>query len=202
MDIDIEEWASGARPAIRDMIDSLGGDVEAFDAGPLSAVAVLDDLINRMPWRQFEENNWVWIHSELSAFIAEVLIHHYGGVWKAVPDASAPQGWSEATDGYLPVFFVVLMTSFFAMSGTGTPLSLRATAKVSMSSSMTFGRHEYSHDIPSRKYGHLQYGSWGYKVNWSKYATSSDRCGKVKLGSGTAKLPTKETGWRWWSTSS
>ncbi|MFD4567434.1 hypothetical protein ACFWOX_24015 [Streptomyces sp. NPDC058467] len=90
MDIDIEEWASGARPAIRDMIDSLGGDVEAFDADPLSAVAVLDDLINRMPWRQFEENNWVWIHSELSAFIAEVLIHHYGGVWKAVPDASAP----------------------------------------------------------------------------------------------------------------
>ncbi|MFD5699541.1 hypothetical protein [Streptomyces lasiicapitis] len=62
--------------------------------------------------------------------------------------------------------------------------------------------HEYSHDIPSRKYGHLQYGSWGYNVKWTKYATSADRCGKVKLGSGSAKLPTKSTGWRYWSTSS
>ncbi|MFD4483351.1 hypothetical protein ACFWPU_45640 [Streptomyces sp. NPDC058471] len=62
--------------------------------------------------------------------------------------------------------------------------------------------HEYSHDIPSRKYGHLQYGSWGYNVKWTKYATSADRCSKVKLGSGTAKLPTKSTGWRFWTTSS
>ncbi|MFI9630495.1 hypothetical protein [Streptomyces sp. NPDC052042] len=62
--------------------------------------------------------------------------------------------------------------------------------------------HTYSHAIPAKKYGHLQYGSWGYKVNWVKYKTSADRCGKVKLGSGTAKLPTKEVGWRYWTTSS
>ncbi|MER5624130.1 hypothetical protein ACIBF6_27175 [Streptosporangium amethystogenes] len=40
----------------------------------------------------------------------------------------------------MPAFFPVLMVSFFAISGTGTPLSFSATAKVSMSSSMTFGR--------------------------------------------------------------
>jgi len=34
----------------------------------------------------------------------------------------------------------VLIVSFFAMSGTGTPLFFSATAKVSMSSSMTLGR--------------------------------------------------------------
>jgi hypothetical protein len=38
--------------------------------------------------------------------------------------------------------------------------------------------------------------------NPTKYATSADRCSKVKLGSGTAKLPTKSTGWRFWTTSS
>ncbi|MGC5008940.1 hypothetical protein [Streptomyces sp. DT203] len=62
--------------------------------------------------------------------------------------------------------------------------------------------HTYTHDIPAKKYGHLQYGSWSHKVNWTKYKTSSDRCGKVKIGSGTAKLPTREVGWRYWSTSS
>ncbi|MFD3658719.1 hypothetical protein [Streptomyces sp. NPDC058620] len=62
--------------------------------------------------------------------------------------------------------------------------------------------HTYTHSIPANKYGHLQYGSWGYKADWVKYKTSSDRCSKVKIGSGTAKLPTRETGWRYWSTNS
>ncbi|QKW10909.1 hypothetical protein HUT18_15310 [Streptomyces sp. NA04227] len=72
---------------------------------------------------------------------------------------------------------------------------LKVTAEVGI----TVG-HEYSRDIPEKKYGHLQYGTWGYKVNWTKYATSGDGCGKVKRGSGTAKLPTKEVGWRFWTT--
>ncbi|MFB7215924.1 hypothetical protein [Streptomyces sp. NPDC056255] len=62
--------------------------------------------------------------------------------------------------------------------------------------------HTYTHAIPAKKYGHMQYGSWGYKVNWVKYKTSSDRCSRVKIGSGTAKLPTKEIGWRFWATNS
>jgi hypothetical protein len=60
--------------------------------------------------------------------------------------------------------------------------------------------HRYSRNVKSGYYGHLQYGSWGYKTNWTKYETSADRCGKKKLGSGTAKLPTKEVGWRYWET--
>ncbi|MFD7776464.1 hypothetical protein, partial [Streptomyces sp. NPDC059753] len=40
----------------------------------------------------------------------------------------------------MPAFFPTLMVSYFAISGTGTPLSLSATAKVSMSSSMTLDR--------------------------------------------------------------
>ncbi|MFF1969485.1 hypothetical protein ACFVW5_38805 [Streptomyces sp. NPDC058232] len=39
--------------------------------------------------------------------------------------------------------------------------------------------HTYTHDIPAKKYGHLQYGSRG-----------------------TVKLPTREVGWRYGLTSS
>ncbi|MGX1887806.1 hypothetical protein [Streptomyces sp. NPDC055287] len=62
--------------------------------------------------------------------------------------------------------------------------------------------HTYEHPIPADRYGHLQYGSWGYKISWAKYKTSANRCGKVKLKSGSGKTPTKETGWRWWHTAS
>ncbi|MFD7341198.1 hypothetical protein ACFV98_35230 [Streptomyces violascens] len=88
-----EEWASGSRPAIRDMIGGLGGDLGAFDADPLSAVDVLDGFIARVPWAQFETDDWAWLHAQLVAYVAEALIHHHGGGWKAVPDASAPDGW-------------------------------------------------------------------------------------------------------------
>ncbi|MFF3763160.1 hypothetical protein ACFYYR_03595 [Streptomyces sp. NPDC001922] len=60
--------------------------------------------------------------------------------------------------------------------------------------------HKYARDIKRGRYGHMQYGSWGYKTKWTKYETSANRCGKKKLGSGTAKLPTKEVGWRYWET--
>ncbi|MFE7395181.1 hypothetical protein [Streptomyces sp. NPDC057557] len=75
------------------------------------------------------------------------------------------------------------------------------TAKVVLEVGVTVG-HSYTHAIPAKKYGHMQYGSWGRKVSWAKYKTSSDRCSKVKIGSGTAKLPTNSTGWRYWETNS
>lgn len=62
--------------------------------------------------------------------------------------------------------------------------------------------HEYRRDISRGKYGHLQYGSSGYKITWSKFETSADRCGKKLLKKGKATLPTKETGWKYWETSS
>jgi hypothetical protein len=78
---------------------------------------------------------------------------------------------------------------------------VKVDAKIGAEIGVSVG-HEYRRDIARGKYGHLQYGSWGYQVTWVKYATSGDRCGKAKLKSGSAKLPTNETGWRYWETSS
>ncbi|WP_240496285.1 hypothetical protein [Streptomyces torulosus] len=63
--------------------------------------------------------------------------------------------------------------------------------------------HTYTRNITRNKYGHMQYGSWGYKVKWEKYRRKGDGCGRATLiDSGTATLPTKETGWKYWETSS
>ncbi|MEU3957390.1 hypothetical protein AB0F45_34690 [Streptomyces achromogenes] len=76
------------------------------------------------------------------------------------------------------------------------------SVKVVGSVTITTG-HTYSHTISSRKYGHLQYGSWGYKVSWKKWRRRGSGCGSPTLvTSGTATLPTKETGWKYWETSS
>lgn len=80
----------------------------------------------------------------------------------------------------------------------------KAKASVSVhvggSTTITTG-HGYSHDVHRNKYGHLQYGAWGYKVTWKKYRRVGS-CGVEELGHGTATLPTSETGWKYWETSS
>ncbi|MFJ9350269.1 hypothetical protein [Streptomyces sp. NPDC101237] len=76
------------------------------------------------------------------------------------------------------------------------------SVKVAASVSVTTG-HNYSHDISRNKYGHLQYGSWGYKMTWKRWRSSSgSSCNTVEIGHGTAVYPTSETGWKYWETSS
>ncbi|WP_233518058.1 hypothetical protein [Streptomyces corynorhini] len=76
------------------------------------------------------------------------------------------------------------------------------SGKIGASVGITTG-HTYSHDIGKKKYGHLQYGSWGYKVSWKKYRAQGNGCGAgTVIASGKATLPTKEVGWKYWETSS
>lgn len=75
------------------------------------------------------------------------------------------------------------------------------SVKVGGSVTVTTG-HNYTRDVSRNKYGHLQYGSWGYKVTWKKYRSTGGGCGSVELGHGTATLPTSETGWKYWETAS
>lgn len=82
------------------------------------------------------------------------------------------------------------------------------TAKVSVSTkiggsvSISTG-HTYSHPVSRNKYGHLQYGSWGWKTTWKRWRSSSgSSCNTVEIGHGSATLPTSSTGWKYWETSS
>jgi hypothetical protein len=82
-----------------------------------------------------------------------------------------------------------------------------ASAKVSVSASVTGSvsiavGHTYSHNISANKYGNLQYGTWGYKVNWKKSRTNGNCQGETTLATGTATLPTDSLGWKYWETSS
>ncbi|MFK4149893.1 hypothetical protein [Streptomyces sp. NPDC004065] len=76
------------------------------------------------------------------------------------------------------------------------------SGKIGGSVGVTTG-HTYTHNISRGKYGHLQYGSWGYKVSWAKYRRKGDGChGGTLINSGTATLPTSETGWKYWESAS
>jgi hypothetical protein len=87
-----------------------------------------------------------------------------------------------------------------SISGILASAKVEVSASITKSKSITVG-HSYSHNIAARKYGHIQYGSWGYKVNW-KYQKQMGNCTFTTLSTGTAKVPTDATGWHYWETSS
>lgn len=81
-----------------------------------------------------------------------------------------------------------------------------AKAKVSISGTLsktnsTSSTHTYSHDITKGKYGHVQYVSWGKKVNYRKYRTNAN-CSTTTIATGTINFPSSEEGWYYWETSS
>lgn len=93
-------------------------------------------------------------------------------------------------------------TGEFEASDVVYKAKVSVSVKIGFSVSITTG-HTYSHDISRNKYGHLQYGSWGYKITWKKWRSNSgSRCNAVEIGHGSASLPTSETGWKYWETSS
>ncbi|MPY58151.1 hypothetical protein FNH08_13515 [Streptomyces spongiae] len=138
--------------------------------------------------------------------------------WYSVTSKKAyhvPSGWNgtkykDGPGGTIKVSVTKGGTISLEVSGSGewsagallAKAKVTVSAKVAGSVTVTTG-HEFSHEVTRNKYGHLQYGSWGYKVNWKRYRSSGRNCGsRVEIGHGKATLPTTETGWKYWETSS
>ncbi|MEU6393615.1 hypothetical protein [Streptomyces sp. NPDC046939] len=93
--IDLDEFMSGYRPAVRGLVRQLGGEAAAlaFDADPLSAVSILDAYVQRLPFAEFDAEDWTALHTDLSAFVTVVLLETYEGAYRARQDESLPMGW-------------------------------------------------------------------------------------------------------------
>jgi hypothetical protein len=98
--IDIDEFMSGCRPAVRGLVEQFGGGEAAlqFDNDPLSAVGVLDGYVQRLPLDEFEAQDWITLHTDLSAFVTVVLLQTYGGACRARLDDALPTGWELVVD--------------------------------------------------------------------------------------------------------
>jgi hypothetical protein len=88
----LDEWVAEGRAALRSMVDDLGGDVAAFDREPRSFESTLDHFIGTLPPEELDEDAFGWLETMLVTYLAEVLIHGYGGTWEVVADAGSPSG--------------------------------------------------------------------------------------------------------------
>lgn len=125
-----------------------------------------------------------------------------------VPASGLPS-FKDGPGGDLTVGLTKNYTSAASISG-GTSAEIGgivAKAKVEVSASLTRSvsltvLHNFHHNIPARRYGHVQYGAWGQQVTWRRYFDDG-HCKTILRGSGTARIPSAgEVGWRYWETTS
>lgn len=76
---------------------------------------------------------------------------------------------------------------------------MEVSGSIAKSTAITLG-HSYTRNISPGMYGNMQYGAYGYSVNWQKVRVYSN-CSYTILGTGTAQLPNNGgEGWRFWET--
>ncbi|MFI2368543.1 hypothetical protein [Streptomyces sp. NPDC018833] len=99
--VDISSWAEGAHQNAAHLAAMVGVSLDRFETDPLAALPGLQNYVSRLPLEDFEQSDWITLHTDLVSFLGDVLVRHRGGHWSVVDDASSPAGCRfviEATD--------------------------------------------------------------------------------------------------------
>ncbi|NUK19776.1 hypothetical protein [Streptomyces lunaelactis] len=90
---DLERWSDEGRRTIIDVADMLGVPPDVYTRDPLNLIPALQNYVSRLPLSQFEQSDWITLHSDLMAYLADVLIQRHGARWIVVDDSTVPRGY-------------------------------------------------------------------------------------------------------------
>ncbi|XIE77680.1 hypothetical protein AB6O49_04235 [Streptomyces sp. SBR177] len=92
-DEDALGWAEGAHQNAARLAEMVGVRCEQFEADPLSALPGLQNYVSRLPLEEFEQSDWVTLHTDLVSFLGDVLVRRRRGYWKKVESGRSPVGF-------------------------------------------------------------------------------------------------------------
>lgn len=87
------DWAEGAHRNAREFAAMLGVAPEQFDADPLVLLPRLENYVTRLPLGEFEESDWITLHTDLTSFLGETLVRQHDAAWVKMPDSDSPAGF-------------------------------------------------------------------------------------------------------------
>ncbi|MFF0027877.1 hypothetical protein ACFYS7_06635 [Streptomyces avermitilis] len=103
---DLNRWIEEGRRTIIDIADMLGVPADVYTRDPSSLIPALQNYVSRLPLNDFEQSDWVTLHSDLMSYVADFLIQRHGARWVVVDDPGASRGYryvvqAEGLDGEL-----------------------------------------------------------------------------------------------------
>lgn len=80
-------------------MDALGAGGLDLAADPLAFLPFLNRFVADQDYDSFEEDDWLYLHTMIAAYVAEVLVRRYGAYWRLRQDSRGPN-YMLVTTGY------------------------------------------------------------------------------------------------------
>jgi len=88
-DADVSEWAAGAHRNAAELALALGVTQAQYAEDPLSLLPNLQNYVDRLPLGEFEQSDWITLHTDLTSFLGDVLVRRHRATWTKVHDPSS-----------------------------------------------------------------------------------------------------------------
>ncbi|MBP8539111.1 hypothetical protein [Streptomyces sp. MK37H] len=97
-------WTEGAHRNAIGLATMLGVAPERYAEDPLALMPGLQNYVDRLPLGEFEQSDWITLHTDLTSYLGDVLVRRHGAAWKKAADPSSPVGYrylieAEGLDG-------------------------------------------------------------------------------------------------------
>ncbi|AYV29099.1 MULTISPECIES: hypothetical protein [Streptomyces] len=90
---DLQGWMEEGRRNVVDVADMLGVPPEMYTHDPMSLIPALQEYVSRAPLNEFEQADWVTLHSDLMSYVADYLVQKHGARWTVAEDPAVPRGY-------------------------------------------------------------------------------------------------------------
>ncbi|WP_256725594.1 hypothetical protein [Streptomyces sp. IMTB 2501] len=90
---EVLEWAEGAHRNAAGLASVLGMPPEHYDEDPLGLLPGLQNYVDRLPLGEFEQSDWIRLHTDLTSYLGDLLVRRRGAAWTKVDDMNSPVGY-------------------------------------------------------------------------------------------------------------
>ncbi|MFH8220263.1 hypothetical protein ACH4C2_13375 [Streptomyces sp. NPDC018057] len=90
---EVEAWTEGAHRNASGLASSLGVSPDRYAEDPLLAVPGLQSYVERLPLNEFEQSDWIGLHTDLTSFLGDLLVRRYPAHWVKAEDPNSPMGY-------------------------------------------------------------------------------------------------------------
>lgn len=90
---EVLEWATGMHRNAAELALMLGVSADRYTEDPLVLIPALQNYVDRLPLHEFEQSDWITLHTDLTAYLGDVLVRFRQATWKQVDDSTSPVGY-------------------------------------------------------------------------------------------------------------
>jgi hypothetical protein len=90
---EVRRWAEGARRNTARLATALRIPPERYADDPLTLLPALQNYVDRLPLSEFEQSDWITLHTDLTSCLGDLLARRHGATWVNAKDPASSAGY-------------------------------------------------------------------------------------------------------------